>query len=69
MAETPKRTVRIDDETWAEAMAQAREEGIDASDMVREGLHLRIHPVSVDAELALIIMRLKQLRKRLKGEL
>lgn len=67
MAETPMRFIRIDDDTWANAKTQAREEGITAAEMVRQGLHLRMNQ-TVDAEIALIIVLMKQLRKRLKGE-
>lgn len=67
MAETPMRFIRIDDETWRKAMARAREEGTTISTMIRTWVETYAEQ-TVDAELALIIVRLKQLRKRLKGE-
>ena len=69
MAETPMRFIRIDDETWAKAMARANREEATISELIRFWVQEYANEqLSITTELRYIIFRLNGIRERLKEE-
>lgn len=60
------RFVRIDEETWSKAMARAHREGTTMSARIREFVDEYANDdMSISREIALIMVRLRRIRKRL----
>jgi len=70
MAVTPKRDIRIDEDTWARATTRARAEGTDVSKLVRAFVYDYGHEeLTIGDELTRLAQRLEDIRNRLMAGL